>query len=687
VLTGRVTSFTGSAFLTNDNKYEFLGDRTSYISQRELGLFVSDSWRFRPNLTVTGGLRYELTFPFQSDGQSFARLQDWRMVYGLSGEGNLFKPGVMTGLVPTLEAYPKGEPGNETDWNNVAPSVGVTWRTAIGNSVLAQILGKDPVFRGGYSISYDRYGTGDFPYGGNPGASRSASRTATSGSPVMGFDGWPVLLRETNRIFPGAFPNAPNYPFVPNADETIVTSDPKLQVSYTHQWSAGWQRELNKSTAFELRYVGNINNGAWNTYNLNATSNWSFLENGFYDEFRAAQQNLRSNIAAGLGNTFAYTGAAGTSPLPIFLAYFNGVALGNTTVNRNPASYTNSLFSNANWYNQLSMYSPNMTGIAGTGTSGLQNSARAANAAAAGLPANFFYANPTVAQANANLRMYGGNTRYQALQLEIRRRMSQGLLVTGNYVWAYDNKDWNQRTLREKWFYMDFTGGNAAARHALKLNWVYELPFGQGKRFASGVSTWMNYIVGGWEFDGLGRIQSGQKLDFSNNRLVGMTEQEFKDMFKLRKEFDAAAGIDRWYMFPKDVIEQTIIARQTTSPTTLSGYSGVSPSGRYIAPASGPDCVSYANRMCPGTVIDRVLTGPKYMKWDVSFVKKFAVMKSRTIEFRMDLFNVLNAINFTPVGIGGSTYTSWQITGAARDLNASQDAGGRITSYSLRFTW
>jgi len=40
--------------------------------------------------------------------------------------------------------------------------------------------------------------------------------------------------------------------------------------------------------------------------------------NGFAKEFRVAQANLQANIVAGKGNTFAYTGAAGTSPLPTF---------------------------------------------------------------------------------------------------------------------------------------------------------------------------------------------------------------------------------------------------------------------------------------------------------------------------------------------------------------------------------
>ena len=57
----------------------------------------------------------------------------------------------------------------------------------------------------------------------------------------------------------------------------------------------------------------------------------------------------------------------------------------------------------------------------------------------------------------------------------------------------------------------------------------------------------------------------------------------------------------------------------------------------------------------------------------------------------MDLYNVFDTINFTALGIGdsrdGTTRSAWQVTAAARDVNASQDAGGRITSFGLRFTW
>ena len=72
-------------------------------------------------------------------------------------------------------------------------------------------------------------------------------------------------------------------------------------------------------------------------------------------------------------------------------------------------------------------------------------------------------------------------------------------------------------------------------------------------------------------------------------------------MFKFYHIPDATTGVDRIYMLPKDVIEKSIIAIYTTSPTTATGYAGdVVPTGKYLAPASGPDCVQYLAGHVPG---------------------------------------------------------------------------------------
>jgi len=687
ILTGRVSQVTGTYVLTDDGTYQYIDERWQKGGMDEIGLFMSDSWRLRPDLTLTAGLRYEIQLPFKPATSGWSRLEDPAMVYGLSGEGNLFNPGSMTGTTPIFVQYETGDHAYNTDWNNLAPSVGVAWRPNLGSGILASILSEEPVFRGGYSVSYDRYGTGDFTarFGANPGSTRAGTRSLALGN--LGTDGLPVLLREPGRLGPPVAPTL-EYPFSPATNESVNIFDPDIRVPYSHQYSFGWQRELGKNMALEIRYIGNQNIGGWTNSNLNNADNWNILENGFYDEFQVAQRNLRANIAAGRGNTFAYTGAPGTSPLPIFMAYFHGVPLSDPR-NQNPASYTSSNFRSSSWYNQLAIYNANITGIAGTGTNGLQNAARVANAQAAGLPANFFMVNPSIYQnaTGAVIRENGGTTRYDAVQLELRRRLSQGLLVQGSYIYG-QRSTWSRPSLRDDFIKVPSTVG---PDQAIKLNWVYQLPFGAGRRFGGGASGWVEALIGGWEFAGAARFQSGRKYDIGGYNLVGMTEKDVQDMFKFYKVPDAK-GVTRIYMFPQDVIQNSIIALNQWSATSLTGYSGALPTGRYFAPADSLDCVEYLDGQC--SPLTSIISAPWYGKTDFTFTKRFRLGGTRTIEWRMDLLNVFDNINFSPGAgssttnaLGGSSLSSWEVTAAARDLNASQDAGGRITSFGLRFNW
>ncbi len=56
---------------------------------------------------------------------------------------------------------------------------------------------------------------------------------------------------------------------------------------------------------------------------------------------------------------------------------------------------------------------------------------------AAGNPINLFQVNPTLTTGAANLEVNGGNTNYHGLQVELKRRMSKGLLFQGSYVWSH----------------------------------------------------------------------------------------------------------------------------------------------------------------------------------------------------------------------------------------------------------
>ncbi len=733
LLTGRVNSVAGNMILGADGTYRYNGELERKAYRDNLGFFVSDSWRVKPNLTLTAGLRYELQFPGVGLTENYSTPQSWQMIYGITGAGsgensssNLYLyPKPTTGTNPLLVKYDQSQKIYQTDWNNLAPSVGVAWRPSLSPSWLTKLLSTDPVFRGGYSMSFIKYGIELWnATATNSGGSRSAARTETSGTPFLGAESgkpvWPVLLSQPDRLAGSALVpegSSPTYPFTPAVNEAIRAWDPSWGVPYTHQYSFGFQRELGKSMALEIRYNGNTQVGGWQTWNFQSTDNWNLLENGYFNEFKLAQQNLRANIQAGRGGTgscpgctFAYYGpGTGTAPLPIFMAYLKGIPLANTSAtggNQDPAQYAAvSQFSNSTWYNRLSQYDPSVDGMLGTSSSGLNYGIGTGaagtydvNRIAAGLPVNFFMPNPalpgsTGTNGTAYLDRTTGNTRYNAITIDLRRRMSAGFLVQGNYTYGFLRTTYAQNSLREAWYSVEATGSGTGATpiHSIKANWVYELPFGQGKKWGGGVGRWMEMLVGGWEIDGIVRLQSGARYNFGGVKLVGFNEKEMQEMFKFYHRPDAA-GKDAIYMWPEDIVTNSILAFNERTATTASGYNvGKAPSGRYFAPASSASCVQYVmtkDMFCPGTTQTRVLNGPWFFKTDLNFVKRIAVHKNMRVEVRMDLFNVFDTVNLLPnTTTSSSSVTGWQVTSAATDLSASQDPGGRITQFGLRFSW
>jgi hypothetical protein len=500
-LTGRVSNYATTYYLQPDGTYIANGERTNGTIADDIGFFLSDSWRLKPNLTFTLGVRYQLQLPMKGD-DLYTKPETWQMVYGITGagdglygSGNLYHPGVFQGTTPVVVKYDNSKPPYNTDWNNISPSVGVAWRPALKEGFLSKILSKDPVFRGGYSLTNTRLGTSFFDanYSGNPGRSRAGGRTATAGTPFLAIsNNNPALLRDASQMYPSAQP-APlvgDVRITPGITETLDIHYPDWPVPQTHQYSFGFQRELGKATALDIRYVGNTETGGWTSWNMADSAQWSMLagENNWYDEFRKAQANLRANIVAGRGNTFAYTGVAGTSPLPITMAYLKGIPLADAR-NADPAQYVGvSQFTSSSWYNNLNYYSPSVTGMTGTGTNGLQNGIGTGtgldlNRINAGLPINFFMANPTVAQGAAYLETTGGNTRFNSIQIEVRRRMSAGFLIQGSYVYQFGRQTWSQRSLREDWFYIRHgprVQGQLGVRTALRPR--QEVGFGRQRR-------------------------------------------------------------------------------------------------------------------------------------------------------------------------------------------------------------
>ena len=691
VLTGRVSSVNSRAVLDGDtNKYVELGPQTLPGGIKVFGVFAQDSWKVRPNLTLTGGIRWDVQTPFTpfSNVMSAVTMESICGRSGL-GDGGLYSkckfltPGASGGATSEFIQLKKGTEGYKTDWNNFAPSASVAWRPDVQSGFLRAVLG-DPdqaTLRAGYSVAFERQGLTVFTtlYGGNPGVSVPLTRSATLGNLVLPGESWPVLLSQTNRLYSVSFNEDPSYPIAIRANraDSLNAFAPDIKIARVRNWMAGFARSISRDTAIEIRYVGNRGDNQWSELNYNSIRGENLVANGFLDEFKLAMANLAANNASGISTrkgSFAYFGAGtGTNPLPIYLAYFIG-----RSDATNPAAYTSasSTWANATIAGRLVAPNPNPTSAA----SDLDgNVTRRANALKVGYPANFFVPNPEVG--GAYVTDSGAFSDYNALQIELRRRLSRGLSASVNYQFAGEGGS----------AFDGFSFGrtmvpSSNVRHAIKMQWDWTLPFGRGQRFGADMHPILNGLVGGWSTMGVGRMQTVLQ-NFGNVRLVNMTKADLQKMYKYYIRPNATTGIDEVWMLPEDVILNTRRAYSTIN-TTLDGYSTSlgPPTDRYIAPAnSAAGCIQVRAGDCAPRSL--MILAPWFMRFDVGATKRFDVHGRMNIEVRIDVLNVLDKPNFYPVSTPGTSADIFRVTTAYQDVSNTYDPGGRIGQVMLRFSW
>jgi hypothetical protein len=404
--------------------------------------------------------------------------------------------------------------------------------------------------------------------------------------------------------------------------------------------------------------------------------------------------------------------------LPIFLAHISGVPLANAG-NCNPGSgagscaalYSNALFANTTLLGFLNPLNPNtggggspalgFTGMAGLFAGTANESLFANNKIAAGIPANFWLVNPGK-RGGAFLIDNSGETWYNAMTVEFRRRMSRGLLTQISYTfgkamvnnYASSSGVFDQpATLRD----MSLRRGVAPfdITHGFKANFIYELPVGRGRQFLSGTNGWVDKLIGGWGFNGNIRVQSGTPFSFGNVQLVGMTQDELQDAIGIYRNQPDADGITRGNVFflPEDIRLNTFRANNTTFTAAGARFTQGTPEGRFIAPAGFGNCAQVFLGSCGFNNL--VLKGPAFFRSDLSVVKKINFTETMNLELRGEFLNAFNNINFI-VGnasndvnaIGGfAAETFGRYTAAYQDISTTNDPGGRLVQLVLRFNF
>ena len=680
MLTGRVAAANFTR-VVNPEALKYDGVQTqnfTWTRSNMGGVFAQDRWRVTPSLTLNYGLRWEIQGPMR-DGKGIAAVPDLAALFGPSKR--LFAPGELSGNNnPTLQV---GFVPYKTDWKNFAPNFGIAWNPNRTEGFLGKLFGgSKTVIRASWSMTV--YDEGTQMFANNPGTNVGKTINATTLRPGRpGQTNLPAFYTLSDVVanpLTGssfAFTASTDYAKVVNlADQTfsgrvISGFDPTIRAPYTENYTLSVQRELWKNTVLEVAYVGTQSHLSWRTVNLNEVN---IFENGFLNEFKAAQNNLaicRANAAAcqaaqaaaGISsanrtaNNFANWGLSGQANLPIFEAAFgprgslpavepaNGFrSTGFVTSLENGAAgaLAGTLATNQDYVCRMfgNTFSPCARVLS------------AANAPGP-YPINFFLLNPFV-PGRMNFVDDTGWSNYNGLQVQFRQRLSQGLSWNTNYTWSKSMTNLARDTAIQDLDFLTLRdiGLNKRVspfdiRHVIQTYGTYDLPLGRG-RWLQVNNRYLNAVVGDWTLGSVFIFQTGTPIQLSGGFDTVNTSND-----PARNGVRLAPGVTLDQIQDMFNAKQTRLTGRPAGTTTDLQRLGVDPQ------LIGPDFRANPQFLSPNRTPGEFgallfLRDRNVYTWNVSMTKSFKIMEKASLELFASFNNVLNHPRWSFDAIAGN---------------------------------
>ena len=242
-----------------------------------------------------------------------------------------------------------------------------------------------------------------------------------------------------------------------------------------------------------------------------------------------------------------------------------------------------------------------------------------------------------------NRHEFNGNSLFHSVQTRLEKRFSSGFTFLGAYVFGRTIGDVSgfsgsgnapnsgiQNPLDRR---AERSLDNQHRKHSLTASYVYELPFGRGRKFGSNANKAVDFVTGGWSLAGIHSFASGRPFGLSVRGGPANTGQLSRP--------NVVAGVD-----PELPSSQQDPRRWFNTDAFVAN-----------------DQFTYGNAG------RNILIGPGLTNWDFALYKRFNLSESKFFQFRFEAFNLTNtpSFGFRNSQVGSNNFG--RITGAGRPRN------------------
>ena len=628
---------------------------TRNFATNEYAAYVSDSWRVKPGLTVTYGLRYENnTPPWETNGLQTAptfSLQDFwgqRLAgaaagipsYQLANARNTY----------SLIGPANGQPswfGRQND--NFAPRLAVAYSPQSDSGLGTKILGKGGVFRAGASIAYDRFGSDMVVQFDNQNSFGLTENDVLGSFVGFGSPRYNGTLPALPVASQHTFPYAPaDIAFIGG---TYVGMKSDLQTPYAYVLNASIARPLKGGMTLEVGYQGRLSHSLLMQQDVGGVA-WNFKDPTSGITLGQAEASMRSLYLQLSNNNPNLTGTVGNQ-----IKANPGIVPANPFIEKYFAKAQNLYFPGSATANYLYLME-SVNGLSDTDT--LNQADRLTTVNGKSFPncisATGCYTFYTPQSSGLNTWGNNGAATYHGATITLRKPLSKGVSFDFNYTLShsidrgggaesgagsyggimldpYDNRAYRGSS--------DFD-----ARHNINANVLYELPFGKGKMLLKNAKPLVNELVGGWQISLISRYRSGLPSSLF-----------YGGVFPTNFSFGAIAYPISSYSYGTTTYDQkgnpSVFSSTTQASNWLPMYAG-----------------------SVGTRAAIRLAG--LLNFDIAVAKAFQLpWENQRIQLRGEAFNAFNNVNFyDPVLDATSTTTFGEYQFAQP---------GRVMQFGLRY--